>query len=330
VLCFPHSTVILDAMHCFALPVMDSARLRHTVALTGFAGHFLAFFILLLVRMPCHSEAASPTRQRSLFDEVPVVRDQEIISRLLTQGEQLLTSSNAVLTSTLNRQLSRRQCSLKLPRGATGSPAPIDPVGPSQQGVLIVAEVYKCKRCGKYHANPASGFFLTDSGALATCYHVLDSAENGTLLAMTREGATFAVREVLAANRETDVVILRAQAREVHPLPLSPTPAPVGSKVRVLSHPDSRFFVLTEGLVSRYQVDRIHQREVVGMTITADFAKGSSGAPVFDETGAVIALVRSTTSIYYSETNGVKNNLQMVLKDCIPSRYLLDLIRPEP
>ena len=62
------------------------------------------------------------------------------------------------------------------------------------------------------------------------------------------------------------------------------------------------------------------------IAITADFAKGSSGAPVFNEFGAVIGSVNNTQSTYYSEKNGVKNNLQMVFKNTVSLQHLKDLI----
>jgi S1-C subfamily serine protease len=64
-------------------------------------------------------------------------------------------------------------------------------------------------------------------------------------------------------------------------------------------------------------------------SITADFAKGSSGAPVFNEFGAVIGSVNNTQSTYYSVKNGVKDNLQMVFKNTVSMQHLLNLIQPK-
>ena len=145
---------------------------------------------------------------------------------------------------------------------------------------------------------------------------------------MTGDGRIAAVTAVLAARREADVAILQAEGTGYQPLPLS-TNAPAGMPVRVISHPDYNFFTLSEGVVSRQFVNRRRRgmEPVTMLAITADFAKGSSGAPVFDEHGAVIGIVASTTSLYYDSVNGKKDNLQMVFKHCIPSRYLLELVR---
>jgi V8-like Glu-specific endopeptidase len=63
------------------------------------------------------------------------------------------------------------------------------------------------------------------------------------------------------------------------------------------------------------------------MAITADYAKGSSGAPVFNRKGQVVGVVSSTSSIYYSVENGKKENLQMVVKNCIPVESIRELIQ---
>ena len=56
------------------------------------------------------------------------------------------------------------------------------------------------------------------------------------------------------------------------------------------------------------------------MSITADYAKGSSGGPVLDADGHVVGMVCSTQSIYYDsrDKNKLQGPLQMVVKNCIP------------
>ena len=108
-------------------------------------------------------------------------------------------------------------------------------------------------------------------------------------------------------------------------------PANVGSDIWVISHPDRRLYMMTKGMVSRYNmlIDKF-QNPKRRMTITADYAKGSSGAPVFNRKGQVVGVVSSTNSVYYNTANGKKENLQMVVKNCIPVASIHRLIQNKP
>jgi S1-C subfamily serine protease len=143
---------------------------------------------------------------------------------------------------------------------------------------------------------------------------------------MDSNGKTFVVSEVLAANKSADVALLRLRDAKLTPLPLA-VRAPVGTAVSVISHPDGRYFTMTKGDVSRYFVARSKTGQANRMAITADYAKGSSGAPVLDSTGAVVGMVSATNSIYYSKVKGHNENLQMVVKSCVPVDAIHRLLR---
>ena len=103
----------------------------------------------------------------------------------------------------------------------------------------------------------------------------------------------------------------------------------VGDPVWVISHPASTFYYLSHGIVGRRFVQSRRGREIELLDITADYARGSSGAPVLDATGAVVGVVRSTRSIYYEEDDGQQKNLQMVFKHCVPARAVKELAAGE-
>ena len=63
------------------------------------------------------------------------------------------------------------------------------------------------------------------------------------------------------------------------------------------------------------------------MSITADYAKGSSGGPVLDNNNRVIGMVSNTESLYTESNKGKpKGSLQMVIKNCVPVRSIRTLM----
>jgi serine protease Do len=195
--------------------------------------------------------------------------------------------------------------------------------------VLMMGSLYKCDKCTEWHIAVASGFVISESGAAVTSYHVLDPAREA-LVAMAADGRVFPVREVLAASESDDLAIVQLEVRG----PGLPSlglggDAPVGAGVRIISHPDNRFYTLTEGIISRRYTRQRAGRPAAAMAVTAEYAKGSSGAPVFDDRGNVVGIVCSTSSIYYNERDGHKENLQMVIRECIPVAGIRKLVVQE-
>lgn len=280
----------------------------------------------------CESTMASDPGKAPVpgrFELGEIVDDGEVERRLTEAATALIGSGRGVSVKTLAEQLDRRSCAAQLSAG----PGPkklsaAELVSQARPGVLAVAQSFLCGRCDKRHLTAASGVMLTTDGAFATSYHVVNQKTNDVMLILTGDGRIAPVTAVLAANRDADVAILQAEGIGFKPLPLS-TNAPAGIPVRVISHPDHNYYTLSEGVISRQFVNRRRRgmEPVTMLAITADFAKGSSGGPVFDETGAVVGIVTSTVSTYYDTANGKKDNLQMVFKHCIPSRYLLDLAK---
>jgi S1-C subfamily serine protease len=109
---------------------------------------------------------------------------------------------------------------------------------------------------------------------------------------------------VLAAVSLNDAVVLKIEATNLTPLPLA-RGAAVGAKVYCLSHPlinstgtENAFFAFTQGIVSgRYRSRLMGKTPVNVLTITADYAQGSSGGPILDECGAVVGMVCQTLAI---------------------------------
>ena len=253
------------------------------------------------------------------------INDKALYQYLETEGRKLV-DANRTLTD-WKKKLGRKSCTLKLPEPESGVLTPAEIGRRMEPAVAVIGTFYLCDKCSKLHMATASGFFLNSSGALATCRHVLASriANGKGIVVLTRDGKVCPVRDVLAVDPLHDLMVLQVDGQDFSPLPLTAS-APPGAPVVVMSHPETHFYLLTTGVVGRQAVQRRSDGLFHSLTITADFAKGSSGAPVCDATGSVVALVDNTESIYYTTEGQQQNNLQMVLKNCAPAAVLMDMV----
>ncbi len=214
--------------------------------------------------------------------------------------------------------------------------------------VVAVGTVYDCGHCDEWHLGGfATGWIASADGVVVTNYHVVDKDNDHLLGVMTPDGRVFPVVEVLTGNKAGDAAVLRIDTggESLPWLRLAPG-AQVGEKVGVISHPSRRLFVYTQGVVSRFHT--MPQRNADGkapvfMSITADYAVGSSGGPVVNARGEVVGMVASTSTV---TAGGSRNRsegedgdeegasprrtpgaVQMVFKDSVSPQVLNALIQ---
>jgi S1-C subfamily serine protease len=263
----------------------------------------------------------------SLLAERRYFNDLKLGSDFQKGLEKLLDGNQSVGLSDLKKQLTQKHSKVVLGQIPIHSTSPNKLYDQICKSVLVMGRLYNCGKCSKWHTSMASAFVIGQDSIIVTNYHVLAKDEAEILGAMDNEGTIYAVEKVLAANQQDDLAILKLRDAKLIPMSLA-KPANVGSDVWVISHPNRKLYTMTKGMVSRYHMilnnDRKPGRR---MAITADYAKGSSGAPVFNRKGQVVGVVSSTSSIYYSVENGKKENLQMVVKNCIPVESIHELIQ---
>jgi serine protease Do len=199
---------------------------------------------------------------------------------------------------------------------STSSPKSAD------SATYMIGSVYKCGKCDHWHPGGiASAWALTSDGVMVTNYHVFEKAKGAVMGVCDQRGNAYAITEVLAASETDDIAIFRTTAKDIPAFPLGPV-AEVGSFVQVISHPKQRFYTHTTGIVSRYHLrpNKNDAKPTTWMSITADYAAGSSGGPVLDRKKRIIGMVSNTQSIYYNSEPGKepKGPLQMVVKNCVP------------
>ena len=218
----------------------------------------------------------------------------------------------------------QRACGLPLPEVREERPGWPAVAARAEAATVVLGEFYREAKSRKDEfSTAAGGFVITPGGACVTSLHVVNGKGARGFVALTRDGRVLPVREVLAADPVEDLAIVQLDLPEgetISALPLATDPAPVGTAVGVMSHPDERFYLFTMGSVGRHTVWRERGGAEHFMSITADFAKGSSGCPVLDERGAVVGVVNNTESIYYDDDGKKKQtDLQMVVKNATPS-----------
>jgi S1-C subfamily serine protease len=187
-----------------------------------------------------------------------------------------------------------------------------------RESVVAIGQIYKCGRCNEWHSSVAGGVVLTKDGIIATNFHVIEADEDTNAMGVrTWDGRLLKIRSVLAADEKNDLALIQVDADDLVPAPIADETR-VGEAVYVISHPVEHFYTLTEGLVSGKSIEEYHGERRRQVTITADFAKGSSGCPVFNQYGEILGLVRATNATYYDKKKGVPSNIQMVWKYIVP------------
>jgi S1-C subfamily serine protease len=136
----------------------------------------------------------------------------------------------------------------------------------------------------------AAGVIVDPTGVIATAYHVVDKPDAVARCVMTADGRYYPIEAILAANRPGDAALIRIAADGLSSAPLS-TGDVEGSALTIVSHPAGEFYSVTAGHLRRFQAAVVLGREVVQMAITADFADGASGGPVFNDRGEVAGIV---------------------------------------
>lgn len=268
--------------------------------------------------------ARGPEPRRPIFGQP--FDDRDLALFLEQEGRKLFDAGRCPKLS-----FERRGCLVPLVVPEAAKPGWGVIAARAEAATLVLGEFYRDAKAKKDEFNTAAGgFLISPTGICVTCLHVVNEKGARGFVAMTRDGRVLAVREVLAADPASDLAILQLDVPEgtiLPSLPLAAEPAPAGVPVGVMSHPDERFFLFTTGTVGRHTLWREATGDEHYMSITADFAKGSSGCPVLDERGAVVGVVNNTESIYY-EDDGRKrqSDLQMVVKNATPSWVVCRLV----
>lgn len=279
-----------------------------------------------------------------------VVDDEAFEDAVITAAMKLKKSAQLLRAEKIREQLqSPRAAALKFAPPATEKLSSPDLYERVRQSTLAIGAIYQCTNCAQWHFNAAAGFVVSEDGAISTSYHVAaavdeeaDAKAGEFLVAADAAGRVFPVKEVLAADVESDTCLLRVEAKDLKPLALR-SGARTGEKIFCLGHPDGNYFHFSEGMVARVHV--MHDvlgadlgedakerpessRPILCLNVTADFAPGSSGGPIVDEAGNVVAQVQSIANFVDDDGKGAGPTVIGPVRFCVAAEEILRLKEP--
>ena len=276
-------------------------------------------------------QAARPAAPASIAE----TDSPAIAAKLTAEFARLKKEGQLVPLAVLRGQLARKSCALDLPTAGGGAPMALPALyRQAREGVMMVGGAATCgePHCHQTHVNPASGYMITATGVMVTNYHVMAEHPDPTgkhveypdgAIAADCHGQVYPIVEVLAADQEADIAIVRlgcANGASFHPLALRPN-AEIGEAISIISHPEFHFYMLSTGIITQYLADARRQTPPHAMCVSAEYGGGSSGAPVLDSCGRVVGMVSSTHTVF-----GSPARTQMVVRNCVPAAAILRLI----
>jgi S1-C subfamily serine protease len=290
--------------------------------------HPRILLLSLLVAAPLAADPGPPGSSALYID------DEKFMQSIDKAMHRLVKDHKVARGKELLSQLNRKSCDIAPAPPSAPVLTPEEIYTGCSGAVVAITSAWKEEETKVWETGePATAWVLTPDGVLVTNFHVFAEAEKEEFFGiMTRDGAFYPVTEILAADRLNDIAVFKVAAKNLQPLALAGD-EPVGKRVCVISHPDRQFYTFTQGQISRYtvQYDEAGAPGIKYMSITADFARGSSGGPVLNEHGAVAGMVCSTRTTYYGEKGKDKDDdVQMVVKYCIPAESIRALLKKTP
>jgi hypothetical protein len=160
-----------------------------------------------------------------------------------------------------------------------------------------------------------TGFVVRNDGWIATNLHVIAGAPQ--LVVATPDKREFPVVEVLAADAQRDLALVRIDAQGLGALVLGDSEAVrAGDSVVAIGHPLGLEDTVSNGLVSAV---RVVNPALTVLQISAPIAPGSSGGPLFSDKGEVIGVATAYSTQGQNLNFGVPvRYLKMLLEDTHP------------
>jgi len=292
--------------------------------------------ILLAGAGMCLHLAAAGDRQT-----VPVYRTDEDICDdpdLLKQAEAIAQGGQALDLNKVREQLKRPTCELTLPGPSPAELKGRDVWQKARSAFVRIGYYYAYGKGKKWQLDLSGGFFLTPDGVAVTAHHVVTidkTMRKGILVAVDDRDKMYPVTEILAANKATDVCILRlGGVTDAKPLALSEDASP-GDRVYCFSDPMGERSFFSSGMLNRWvTVDSSDGKSTsLMLDVSTDWAPGSSGSAVLDEKGNAIGLVSTIFALQdddedeHPKKEAANRATWMVIHEAVSAHEILALVK---
>ncbi len=160
----------------------------------------------------------------------------------------------------------------------------VDVVNFVEPSVVYIEVNYRNGRSGI-----GSGFFINERGDIVSNRHVLEDAVRAR--AFTSDGREYKVTKIIGAHPKLDLMVgatilgKNPQKAQQSYLRLAPQTMEKGEKIYVFGNPQGHTFSVSDGIVAGYRDGDTN------MQYTAPVSPGSSGGPVVNSQGNVVAVV---------------------------------------
>jgi S1-C subfamily serine protease len=279
-----------------------------------------------------------------------VVDDQDFLDQVAAGARELQQAGKLVPVEKLQCEANRRFFNVPHAPLEPKKLEPPDLYDRLRESTLAVGDFYLCSSCTNWHFEAATAFVVATDGVICTSFHVVGDGSDEPLgkpdylVAADQHGKVYPVRELLAADPDADTCLLKIDAKGLRPLPLR-TGARVGERIYCVSHPEGSLFMFTEGIIARAMrshsvlgapepdaAPRPTSRPTLYLNVTAEFSPGSSGGPLTDTAGNVVAQVQSISSGVENDPTAPTNSnnafVSPPLRYCVAAEEIVRMMEP--
>lgn len=295
---------------------------------SGYTKLFITFCLITLIAS-CHVENKPTNITKEVTGNLEPVNDAALYKKFLRKAQAYYVANGGADANTFKPQTLRKKCDVRIEQVSSDLVERGDFYNQFKQSVLIVGMLSNNADNGNYEMGTASAFSISRDGVCVTNYHVFKSfnpakpSEYEAIFVMDSEGEVYPVVEVLAASKHDDLAIFRIDSKGKEMLPLAlASDLSVGEEINLISHPARRFYSYSQGSINRTYMKPGTNK--IRQCISAEFAKGSSGAPILDKLGNVVAVVAGTQNIHALPSG---SSYQMTIREIIPVSRIKELLK---